>query len=58
LGHRRRREEGIPLLVEKFRRNLATRFPPARVRSILELCEDRARLESTPVVEFMEMLVI
>jgi 2-methylcitrate dehydratase len=58
LGHRRRREEGIPLLLEKFRRNLATRFPPARAQAILELCEDRARLEATPVHEFMELLVI
>jgi 2-methylcitrate dehydratase len=58
IGHRRRREEGIPLLVEKFRRNLATRFPPPRAKAILELCEDRTRLESTPVNEFMEMLVI
>src|SRR5690606_32892550 len=27
IGHRRRREEGMPLLVEKFRANLQTRFP-------------------------------
>ena len=58
LGHRRRRREGIPLLLEKFRRNLATRFPAARARAILQLCEDRDRLEGTPVHEFMEMLVI
>jgi 2-methylcitrate dehydratase len=58
LGHRRRRQEGLPLLVEKFRGNLATRFPAVRAKEILELCEDRARLEATPVNEFMEMLVI
>jgi 2-methylcitrate dehydratase len=58
LGHRRRRREGIPLLLEKFRRNLATRFPAARARTILQLCEDRDRLEGTPVHEFMEMMVI
>ncbi len=27
IGHKRRREEGIPLLVEKFKLNLAWRFP-------------------------------
>ncbi|HEX5420019.1 MAG TPA: bifunctional 2-methylcitrate dehydratase/aconitate hydratase, partial [Gammaproteobacteria bacterium] len=34
LGHRRRRAEGIPLLVEKFRRNAAARFPAARVANV------------------------
>ncbi len=56
LGHRRRRAEGIPLLVEKFKANLATRLPAPRVAQILDLCLDRARLEATPVPAFMEML--
>src|SRR5437016_11976076 len=38
LGHRRRRHEGIPLLKEKFRRNLARRFPKAQREAIAELC--------------------
>ena len=58
LGHRRRRSEAIPLLVEKFAANLATHFPPSRVESILGLCLDQKRLESTAVNEFMDMLVI
>lgn len=58
LGHRRRREEGIPLLLEKFRRNLATRLPAARAKAVLDLFEDRSRLESAPVNDFMAMLVI
>ena len=58
LGHRRRRAEGIPLLVEKFAANLATRFPARQAESITKLCLDLKRLESTPVNEFMEMLVI
>lgn len=58
VGHRRRREEGIPLLEDKFRANLATRFPASRCESIFELCKDQKRLEATPVHEFMEMLVI
>src|SRR5256714_4918107 len=33
-GHRRRRAEGIPLLLEKFRANLARKFPPPRQKSI------------------------
>ncbi|GGO85483.1 2-methylcitrate dehydratase [Marinobacterium nitratireducens] len=58
LGHRRRRNEGIPLLEQKFRRNLATRFPAARVAAIFELCSDQARLERTPVQAFMDLWVI
>lgn len=58
IGHRRRREEGIPILEEKFRRNLAVRFPAHRVAAITDLCLDQSRLEGTPVNEFMDMLVI
>ena len=58
IGHRRRREEGIPLLVAKFERNLATRFPPGQAQRILDLCADGDELASTPVHEFMDLLVI
>ncbi len=58
IGHRRRRKEGIPILEEKFRRNLATRFPAGRSAEINALCTDQKRLESTPVNEFMDLLVI
>jgi 2-methylcitrate dehydratase len=58
VGHRRRREEGIPLLEKKFQANLATRFPAKRCEEIYDLCKDQARLEQTPVHEFMSMLVI
>ncbi|MBB3184815.1 2-methylcitrate dehydratase [Halomonas fontilapidosi] len=58
VGHRRRRAEGIPLLVDKFRRNLATRFPAGRCDEILTLCEEPVRLESTPVNRFVDLFVI
>ena len=58
VGHRRRRAEGIPLLEEKFRSNLATRFPAARVEKIFALCKDQKALEAMPVNEFMDLLVI
>lgn len=57
LGHRRRRSEGIPLLIEKFRANLATRFNARRKEQILSLCADRNRLEQTPVGQFMELFI-
>jgi 2-methylcitrate dehydratase len=58
IGHKRRRKEGMPVLVEKFRTNLARRFPPAQQKAILELCLDAARLEATPVNEFVDLMVI
>src|SRR5260221_3823789 len=58
LGHRRRRHEGIPLLEEKFRRNLARRVPKERREAILEVCSDQKRVEATPVNEFVDMFVI
>ena len=58
VGHRRRREEGIPLLEEKFKANLATRFPAKRSAKIFELCKDQQALEQTAVNDFMELFVI
>ena len=58
IGHRRRREEGIPVLESKFRRNLLTCFPLARSEKILERCQDRDGLETMPVNDFMSMLAL
>ncbi len=58
IGHKRRRKEGIPHLVEKFERNLARRFPPKQQKAILELCMDQKRLEQTPVNDFVNLMVI
>lgn len=58
IGHRRRRKEAIPLLEQKFRYNLATRFPPRRCEQIFRLCQDQQVLEVMPVHRFMDALVI
>ena len=58
IEHRRRREEGIPILEDKFARNLAVRFPQGRVNEIFEMCVDLDRLIETPVNEFMDKLAI
>ena len=57
IGHRRRREQGIPLLVEKFERNLATQFSNERCHAIQSLCSNQEDLESTSVIDFMELFV-
>jgi 2-methylcitrate dehydratase len=56
IGHKRRRKEGMPVLVEKFRTNLARRFPEKQRRAILDLCLDARRLEATPVNEFVDLM--
>lgn len=58
IGHKRRRREGMPLLVEKFRRNLARRFPQKQQGDILALCLDAKRLAATPVNEFVDKMAI
>ncbi|WP_420225193.1 bifunctional 2-methylcitrate dehydratase/aconitate hydratase [Pigmentiphaga litoralis] len=58
IGHGRRRHDGIPLLVEKFRTNLARRFPAKQQQAILDVSLDQARLEAMPVHEYVNLYVI
>ncbi|BCF92023.1 MULTISPECIES: bifunctional 2-methylcitrate dehydratase/aconitate hydratase [Paraburkholderia] len=58
IGHKRRRAEGIPLLVEKFRTNLARRFPAKQQQAILDVSLDQAKLEATPVNEYVDLYVM
>lgn len=57
IGHRRRRAEGIPVLLDKFRHNLATRFPAGTVAQIEAVCSERERLEQLAVHEFLDLWV-
>jgi 2-methylcitrate dehydratase len=58
LGHRRRRAEGVPLLIEKFERNAASRLEPQRVKELVELFLDLEKLGRTRVDEFMGLFRI
>ncbi|KVN81944.1 bifunctional 2-methylcitrate dehydratase/aconitate hydratase [Burkholderia ubonensis] len=58
IGHQRRRADGIPLLVEKFRTNLARRFPAKQQQAILDVSLDQAKLEAMPVNEYVDLYVI
>ena len=58
IGHRRRRKEGIPVLIEKFRTNLARRFPEKQRATILGAALDANTLSALPVHEFVDMMVI
>jgi 2-methylcitrate dehydratase len=57
IGHRRRRAEGMPLLMKKFEANLASRFPAEQCEKILRLCRDPKKLDATSVSEFTDLFV-
>ena len=57
IGHRRRREEGLPLLVEKFKTNLRRHFNEAQQERILDVSLDPARLDAMPVNEYVDLYV-
>ncbi|MGJ7975903.1 bifunctional 2-methylcitrate dehydratase/aconitate hydratase [Providencia hangzhouensis] len=58
VGHKRRRKEGMPLLLNKFRINLARQFPEAQQIRILKASLDKPMLEKMPVNEYMDLFVI
>jgi 2-methylcitrate dehydratase len=57
IGHRRRRAEGIPLLLEKFRVNLGRRFAAKQQARILDVALDSRQLRSMPVDAFVDLMV-
>ena len=57
IGHRRRRKEGIPVLIEKFRTNVARRFAAKQQQAILDVALDPKRLAALPVHEFVDLMV-
>ena len=58
IGHRRRRDDGIPLLEAKFRKNLTRRFPATQQARILEASLDQGALEAMAVHEYVDLYVI
>jgi 2-methylcitrate dehydratase len=57
IGHRRRREEGLPLLVEKFKTNVRRRFGDEQQQKILDASLDKERLEAMPVHAYVDLYV-
>lgn len=58
IGHKRRREEGIPELIKKFKVNLARRFPEKQQHTILDHTLAYEKLANIPVHEFVDLMVI
>jgi 2-methylcitrate dehydratase len=57
VGHRRRRAEGMPLLVEKFRQSVRGHYPSSQAQRIEEYFADPVALEGRRVDELMTILV-
>ena len=57
IGHRKRRAEGMPVLVKKFEASVAAHFSPKQTEAIKALFADQGRLEQMPVQEFVAGLV-
>lgn len=55
IGHRRRRTEGLPLLIAKFQTNLARRFPAAQQQRILDVSLNSAELDAMPVHRYVDL---
>ncbi|HVT62424.1 MAG TPA: bifunctional 2-methylcitrate dehydratase/aconitate hydratase, partial [Legionellaceae bacterium] len=53
IGHPRRRTEGLPILMQKCRHNLATHYPKERAEAILNRISDFTTLSAMTVTEFM-----
>ena len=56
IGHKRRRKEGMPVLVEKFKTNLGRVFAAKQAQAILDLCLNSKKLDATPVNEFVDLM--
>jgi 2-methylcitrate dehydratase len=57
IGHRKRRAEGMPVLMKKFEASVRAQFEAARTADILGRCADRGQLEAMPVDDFVTLLV-
>ncbi len=58
IGHKRRREEGIPVLEQKFKNNLEITYDSDKCEEIYQLCIDQEKLESTSVTDFQELFAV
>ena len=58
IGHRRRRAEGLPMLMRKFESHLARCFAPKQAQAILEVSLDAPRLEAMAVSQYVDLYAV
>jgi 2-methylcitrate dehydratase len=56
IGHRERREEAVPLLLEKCERNIRPKVAAAKWTELWRLATDQNALEGTPIDRFVDLL--
>ncbi|NNM61295.1 MAG: bifunctional 2-methylcitrate dehydratase/aconitate hydratase [Steroidobacteraceae bacterium] len=56
IGHRKRRAEGMPVLVKKFEASVDAHFGVAQAKAIKAMFADQARLAAMPVADFAAAL--
>jgi 2-methylcitrate dehydratase len=57
IGHKRRRADGIPLLIAKFKTNLARRFGETQQQAILDASLEQTKLEAMRVDAYVDLYV-
>ena len=57
IGHRRRRDEGIPKLMEKFKGAVLSHFDLGQADRILEACSHAEALDAMSVAEFVDLFI-
>ncbi|MDG2374872.1 MAG: 2-methylcitrate dehydratase, partial [Woeseiaceae bacterium] len=57
IGHRQRRDEGIPVLMKKFETSVSCKLQQGQWRVLREASTDRDKLQAMPVDDFMALLV-
>jgi 2-methylcitrate dehydratase len=58
IGHKRRRAEGLPVLLRKFERNVAACFDERQAADLADLFANLPKLDDMPVDQFMDRLVL
>ena len=57
LGHRLRRDEAKPEILDKYKRHLGHHFDQSRIDELVNLSTDASKLDSTEVDKYMDMYV-
>jgi 2-methylcitrate dehydratase len=58
IGHRKRRAEGIPVLLKKFEAAMRGHLPALKVKAILEATADPAKLDAMPIQAFLGLFTL
>jgi 2-methylcitrate dehydratase len=58
IGHRQRRAEGIPVLLQKFEAAIRGQLPAHQVAAILEATRDPAQLDAMPIQKFLALFTL